>query len=135
MEGMLQFLVVLALIAGILWVISPIASIIVTGSMSKPPDLKISEFNYSMNRLPDSECAIDMCEIIGNGTLYNFGGNAKNILLTVFFNDLDGKNIGSVNLPVIGRVEYQKTMSFSVAANFSCSAAVVTASVIHSEKA
>ena len=135
MESILKFLVVLVVVAGILWVVSPIVTGAISSNTQKSPDLKVSQFTYSMSENPPCECAPQTCEFSGSGTLYNFGGAAKNVLLTVYsFNNL-AKNIGSENLALIESIGEQQTYPFSFAINFSCNTLNISVGVLHSARA
>jgi len=135
MESILKFLVILVVIAGMLWVVSPIVTGAISSSSQKAPDLKVSQVTYSMSENPPCDCAPQTCKFSGSGTLYNFGGDAKNILLTVYSFDNLGKNVGSVNLPLIESIGEQQTHPFSFAINFSCNTLNVSIGVLHSERA
>jgi len=135
MESILKFLVVLVVIAGVLWVVSPIVTGVISSGTQKAPDLTVSQFTYNQRENPPCECAPQTCEFSGSGTLYNFGGPAKNILLTVYSFDNLGKNIGSQNLALIDSIGEQQTHDFSFAINFSCRALNISIGVLHSERA
>lgn len=135
MESILKFLVVLVVIAGMLWVISPIVTGAISSNTQKSPDLKVSQFTYTMSENPPCDCAPQTCRFSGSGTLYNFGGPAKNILLTVYsFNNL-GRNMGSENLELIDTLGEQQTHPFSFAIDFSCTTLNISIGVLHSERA
>ncbi len=121
MEGILKFLVVLVVIAGIVWVVSPILSNVLLSGAHVPPDLTIGNVDFGITPLEDTACATNMCEFRVTGKLYNSGGAAKNILLTIFFDKLDN-NLGSINMPLIGSVESKQTMDLSYVLNYSCDA-------------
>jgi len=134
MESLLKFLVILVVVAGILWVVSPLVYGAISGSIQKAPDLKIGGYSSQITQIPDSDCSRGMCEIAVSGTVFNFGGPAKNILLTAFFFDNGKRNIGSVNLPLIDSLGEQQSKEFSFTANFSCATVNTSVSIIHSER-
>jgi hypothetical protein len=135
MESVLKFLVILVIIAGMLWVVSPIINVAISGGISKPPDLMISDQEYEITPLNDTECFQGMCEIRVSGELYNFGGAGKNILITILFFDKFNKNIGGANMPMIEILKAQQTHEFLFTTKFTCDATSARAIVMHSVKA
>jgi hypothetical protein len=134
MEAILKFLVTLVVIAGIIWVISPLVSEGLLGNIQGPPDLKIRQFSYDITPLENTSCMTNMCEIRASGVIFNSGGPAKNVLLTIFL-DRFNTNLGSVNMPLIESVGAQQAKDFSFAVNFSCEANSARASIIYFERA
>lgn len=135
MEAILKFLVILVIVAGLLWVISPVVEGAISGGMSRPPDLRISDQEYEITPITDTECFQGICEIKFSGKLYNFGGDGKNVLITILFFDRFNKNIGSVNMPLIESIKAQQTRDILFYANFTCETVSVGASVMHSVRA
>ncbi len=129
MEGILKFLVVLVIIAGMVWVVSPVLSNVMLGGMYEPPNLKIGDFNSAIVTLENTTCMQYMCEFRVGGKIYNEGGAAKNILLTLFFDKLT-TNLGSVNMPLIESIGSKQARDFSYAVNYSCDANRVRASIL-----
>jgi len=129
MEGILKFLVVLVVIAGIVWVVSPVLSKIIVSGVYVPPNLKIGDFDYEVNMLENTTCIQGMCEFRVNGKISNEGAAAKNVLLTLFFDKLTS-NLGSVNMPLIGSIGEKQTIDFSYAVNYSCDANQVRAAIL-----
>lgn len=134
MESMLKLLVALTVIAGLIWVASPILSSVVSGGFEKPPDLKVARLFFDVTPNPECDCAPTTCEVSVSGSLSNQGGPAKNILMTVFFFDEDKKNLGSQNMPLIGAMGGEQSMAFAYNVNASCETANVTISVMHLQK-
>jgi hypothetical protein len=129
MEGILKFLVVLVIIAGIIWVVSPILSKVLLSGTYVPPNLKIGEFGFEIKTLENTSCTINMCEFSVTGKISNEGGAAKNILLTLFF-DKFTTNLGSVNMPLIESIGSKQARDFSYAVNYSCDANRARASIL-----
>jgi hypothetical protein len=129
MEGILKFLVVLVVIAGIIWVVSPVLSKIIVGGIYVPPNLKIGEVTSEIIMLENTTCMQDMCEFRVSGKISNEGGAAKNVLLTLFF-DKFASNLGSVNMPLIASIGEKQAREFSYAVNYSCDANQVRATIL-----
>jgi len=129
MEGILKFLVVLVVIAGIVWVVSPALSKVLLSGTYVPPNLKIGEVTSEIIALENTTCMQYMCEFRVSGKVSNEGGAAKNILLTLFF-DRFASNLGSVNMPLIDSIGEKQAMDFSYAVNYSCNANSVRASIL-----
>jgi len=135
MESLLKALVILAIVAGILWTISPLVQSAVGGEFKKPADIKIAKFAFSSETIPDTECSYGKCAITVNGTLYNYGSDATNVLMAVYFYDSEGINLGTDTLPLISRVSNKEEVPFSFQVDYSCNAKTVNVAVIHSELA
>jgi len=129
MEGILKFLVVLVVIAGIVWVVSPALSKVLLSGTYVPPNLKIGEFASEITTLENSTCVTNMCEFRVSGKISNEGGAAKNILLTIFF-DKFTKNLGSANMPLVESIGAKTALDFSYSVNYSCDANSVRASIL-----
>ena len=129
MEGILKFLVVLVVIAGIVWVVSPVLSKIIVSGVYVPPNLKIGEVTSEIVALENTSCMQDMCEFRVSGKISNEGGVAKNVLLTLFF-DRFASNLGSVNMPLIDSIGEKQARDFSYAVNYSCNANEVKATIL-----
>jgi hypothetical protein len=134
MEAAIKFIVVLTITAGILWVLSPLfeqATTVTTATTN----VKVVSSNFEKANLPDTQCYQNLCEVNTSGVAHNDGAAAKNILLSLLFFDLQGKNIGSVNLPMIANIASKQSASFLFTTNFSCDAVNANVIVLHAEKA
>lgn len=133
MESVIKFLVILVVIAGFIWLFSPIVDELLTG-VKTPPSFQIPSQQYSITPLEDTECIKDMCTFTVNGDLYNYGGPAKNIVMAMFFFDSSGKNIGSVNMPWIAELGEKKSTPFNFEYNYTCRAVNATVAIVHYQR-